>query len=225
MRPSSRWRGCRSRLPMLAAARPRGHNWRSPPAGDLPDRREPPPVRLPVARACAVPVAEPARQGLKIAVLRVLVGDTLGKNDASQHVLWGERPTAGPPDAPKERRMASNPVFDRIEKESRQGYAGFGRCGPQPSSHRRHGGHGRDVAAAAAGPLQPAGRRPGADPAADHRRRGHEDGGPVRHRRSSWRRSPGSSRRSSAWCSCSVASPRPWCSAWSSRSRRRSACR
>ena len=25
--------------------------------------------------------------------------------------------------------MASNPVFDRIEKESRQGYAGFGRSG------------------------------------------------------------------------------------------------
>ena len=45
------------------------------------------------------------------------------------HVLWGERLTAGPPYASKETRMASNPVFDRIEKDSRQGYAGFGRGG------------------------------------------------------------------------------------------------
>jgi uncharacterized YccA/Bax inhibitor family protein len=30
--------------------------------------------------------------------------------------------------------MASNPVFDRIDKESRQGYAGFGRAPQQPST-------------------------------------------------------------------------------------------
>ncbi|GAB3067801.1 Bax inhibitor-1/YccA family protein [Phycicoccus sp. Root101] len=39
--------------------------------------------------------------------------------------------------------MASNPVFDRIEKESRQGYAGFGRAPQQPS------------APAGAGPMTP----------------------------------------------------------------------
>jgi uncharacterized YccA/Bax inhibitor family protein len=32
--------------------------------------------------------------------------------------------------------MASNPVFDRIDKESRQGYAGFGRAPQQPSAGR-----------------------------------------------------------------------------------------
>ena len=33
--------------------------------------------------------------------------------------------------------MASNPVFDRIDKESRQGYAGFGRGGARPSRRRQ----------------------------------------------------------------------------------------
>lgn len=32
--------------------------------------------------------------------------------------------------------MASNPVFDRIDKESRQGYAGFGRAPQQPTAGR-----------------------------------------------------------------------------------------
>src|SRR6476620_9365797 len=30
--------------------------------------------------------------------------------------------------------MASNPVFDRIDKESRKGYAGFGRAPQQPTA-------------------------------------------------------------------------------------------